>query len=186
MRTFITIIISIFCFTMISCSDNYDALEGTDYYNTQSTRTAFADSAYVRIGMYGNIDGFEMKVSNMKVMSTDPNVMIPTFGNAIEEAEVLPKTLAQAVFDTKAGTYHGAIPSNAMEMILVRFDVEIISASHFDSRLKLDGVTCYILPENATWAEGGHYEYIINIDKDFLRLSAIEFDAKVEEFLSEI
>jgi len=181
MRTFITIIIALVSFTMISCSDNCEPFEAVTTTSDDGTRTCFSDSAYVRIGMFGNVAGYSIKVENMKVMSATPSVQLPDFGSAITTAESLPATAGQALFDTQNGSYHGVTPTTNADMIIVEFDV-VLNGNDADDSQRFESVKCYITPDNATWAEGMHYEYLINVDEDLLQLSSIDFQVNVGDY----
>lgn len=184
MRTIIATIIALVSFTMVSCSDAdvlVDNVPAQAKSYSQDTRTS-AEDAYVRIGMYGNIDGYNLRIENMRVENCLATANFPTFGNEIAKAETLPTTASEAIFDNAEGKYNAVPVCEEGSWIIVHFDVVMTSAGGFESKMRIDDVKYYINPENAIWTAGGHYEYMINLTAEFLGLSSIDFSAGVEDF----
>lgn len=165
---------------MVSCSDA-DFVEDNAIANSKGTRANLED-AYVRIGMYANIEGYNLRVENMRVENCLSVGSLPKFGNNIVNAEVLPNKAENAIFDNANGEYNAVPACEEGSWTVVHFDVVMTSASDFDTVVHIEDVKYYISPEDATWTEGGHYNYIIRLDEDFLDLSSIDFSVDVEDF----
>jgi len=180
MKAIFSTIIAIFSLTMISCS-NAEVFDDEMIGLSKGTRSSVED-AYVRIGMYENIRGYNLRVENMRVencISTGEKI---EFGTNIANAQVLPSTAEEAIFDNADGKYNAISYYENDALIVVHFDVVMTSAEDFESVMRIEDVKYYISPEKSSWSHGGHYEYVIKLDKDLLNLSEIDFGVDVEDF----
>lgn len=183
MKSIITSLFALLCLTMVSCSDSNDIL-GTQQSRFSGTRT-YAGDAYVRVGMYANLNGYCVRVKNMRVEDCLSVSNVSAFGTAITNADMLPNKLENAIFDNSDGKYNTITLCNETSWIVVHFDLEVSSDAHFETKMDFKDVKYYISPEKSNWTSGEYYDYVISIDKELLGLSEITFGAEVEDFQDE-
>ena len=185
MRTFIASIFALLSLALVSCSD------GDEFYNSNMAETSKYDNntrakkigdAHVRFAMFSDMNGYNVRVKNMRIENCTNSNEVPAIGTAITDADKLPLTEETKLFDNASGEYNKVTTSSADDSwVIVHFDLEITSNDDFDSNMEIKDVKYYINP-NEVWVAGGYYDYTIKIDAEYLGLSEIEFGAYVEDF----
>ncbi|GEM_PF-5632729 len=187
MRNFITILIALVSISMMSCSSNEEMF---DYGMSQKANTEasaetkgtsnFTDSAYVRIGMYDCIEGYDMKVENMWFETAEG--YCPAFGQNITTAEVLPTSKRHAIYDQEGGRYNSVVPTFEGQDITVHFDVVLTGSNGVGGRINLTNVAYTITSDRTAWDEACTYDYVIALTPEVLNLNPIAFSASVEDW----
>lgn len=193
MRTAIATIIAIVSLSMVSCSMNEGIEEysledlvamneGGEYEAQTKAVVNFSDSAFVRIGMYNCVGNYNLKVSNLRVLSSMPSSMLPVFGQEIEQAGNLSVLRSQAAYDTAGGRYHSVVPTYEGSNITLLFDVTLEGTNDNGGQICLTDVRYVITSDQTLWEEGHYYDYVIGLTPEVLDLDPIEFNAVVEDF----
>lgn len=191
MRTIIATLLTIVSLSMVSCSMN-DQIEDITLNvenamsddNSKQTKSAhnYTDSAYVRIGMYNSIDGYDVRVVDMTIGSSTGAIDIPNFGSNIKNAGNLPTSKEQAVYDQEDGRYNPVVPTYNGCDVIIRFSVILAGKNGVGGKVRMDNITYVISADKTMWEESGMYDYTIGLTPELLGLSAINFDASVEDF----
>jgi len=183
MKNFIAILIAFVSISMMSCSSNEEGFDMSQRYSNRAETKGtyvFNDSAYVRIGMYNCVEGYDMKVENIWYETS--NGYCPAFGQNIADADSLPISKRHAIYDQKGGSYNAAIPAVKDNNITVHFDVVLNGTNGVGGRIRLTNV-CYTLTADTTeWEEATAYDYVIALTPEVLDLDPIVFSARIEDW----
>jgi len=188
MRTLIIILTAALSMMLASCSitegpedciPEVGANEDAKGYETKSEHIE-ADSAYVRIGMYSRLDGYNLKIENLRIESEYGEKITTVFGNNIVEVDKLPTERWQAVYDQLNGRYNKVRASAEGKDITLRFDV-LMTALDNGAKMRLTDVTYVITSDRTAWQADCHYDYAIGLTADILGLHAIQFNASVDD-----
>jgi len=188
MKHLITALIAFVSLLMVSCSANDEMFEYSQnrqdeeqWDNTYETKAIanFSDSAYIRIGMYNAIAGYDVKVENIWIETTAD---VPALGKNIEKAGNLPNTKKQVTYDQEGGRYNNVIPTFKGSEITVHFDVAMNGTNGVGGRLNLTDATYTIAADLTTWDEGCYFDYVIAITPEVLNLNPVVFSAIIEDW----
>jgi len=190
MKNLIATLIALVSIAMVSCSSNEEMFEYSQNNeaaaqassNETKAMANFTDSAYVRLGMYAAVQGYDLQVVDMWFESNMGPTMLPTFGQNIVNNGILPTTKNAAIYDQANGAYNNVIPTYEGTDITVHFNVVMTGANGVGGKITLNNVTYTITSDRTAWDEGCHYNYVIGLTPEVLGLNPIMFNAGVEDW----
>ena len=157
--------IALFIITLASCC-KVDVIEVPGMEEEQvaanlATRVEDgSEYAFVRIGMYENVDNHDVIITNISIKSSNPEVEIPMFGSNFDMAE---------------GDYHSIIPSGKGTDIIISFSA-LVKCSEGYYEIEVDDAEYTIKSSRTRWESNYSYSYEICVDAEMLGLTQVTFD----------
>ena len=181
--------IALFIITLASCC-KVDVIEVPGMEEEQvaanlATRVEDgSEYAFVRIGMYENVDNHDVIITNINIKSSNPEVEIPMFGSNFTSVAALSSEAGNPTFDIAEGDYHSIIPSGRGTDIIISFSA-LVKCSEGYYEIEVDDAEYTIKSSRTRWESNYSYSYEICVDAEMLGLTQVTFDPSVEEYEGE-
>lgn len=182
-KAFFTIILSSII-VLASCGkmETFDKQFKEEFNLTDaSTKVEDCEYAYVRLGVYENIEGHTVTITNMRIEGRKQTVAIPEFGTNITDSESISSDPEAPTFDMENGDFTGVLVSGTSTEITIYFDA-LVCREDIDFAIPVTDAKIRISASESKWENGKFYSYELCIDAKTLGLRQISFNPSVSDF----
>lgn len=178
--------IALFIITLASCCkvemiERPAIQEEQDVISIETRVEDGSEYAFVRIGMYENVDNHEVIITDINIKSSNPSIEIPEFGSNFTEVNAISSEAGTPTFDMAEGDYHSIIPSGKAMDIIISFNALVkCSEGYYEIQVENAGYT--IKSSETKWKSNYSYSYEICVDAQMLGLTEITFNPSVDEY----
>ncbi|MDD6151191.1 MAG: hypothetical protein PUB45_02525 [Bacteroidales bacterium] len=143
--------------------------------NSYASRAESNDGhASVRIGVYENIEGYNVSISDIRFN-------VPGFGSHISAEDFISSFEAAPTFDTGNGDFNKINLGSAAGSITICFDATVCAEDGRCS-LEIQNVSYTFEKGQTFWKSGCSYSYVLCINEEVLGLKRITFNPQVNDF----
>lgn len=177
------ILFAALCLTMASCYsiDRDDIAFEMEQKASVSRSGDGTGTAYVRIGMFENLDNHTVSITDISFEGANSEIAIPEFGTNISAVSFISASSSNPSFDTADGRFHSVKISPASTSITIRFSA-VVSAEDGSYSFAVENVKHILEKSKNVWENNCSYSYLICVDEQMLGLQRITYDPTVNDY----